>query len=506
SGVLLVPSRQTTIVLGTVPVQVGPAWSALGLSQTWASWNAALLGVPFLYFLLRASPTWTGTVPKTIVVCLDGTSNTPDQLDMGLAAQTNVFKLFKMLKSDPGVLLAAKGRFDATLCKTYKDRQIALYYAGIGNKYDSDPLVGTLSQATGLGAAGIIERAYLDVMRLWRPGDRIAIVGFSRGAASARILSRMIDQRGAPRALWTLRLFGRHWTVWSSGKKDKVPVDILGCWDTVGSFGVAKTIAGINFQQINLLHDLSVPENVRQAYHMVALDEDRQEFEPTLMDPDPIRPERIVEVWFAGGHAGVGGGWATDRLSDVAFDFLLRRISSGYCTDGTTMPGDESWGIYLTGVNGLDSEAMAQVQNGHVEGGSRSAADIEVVLPDPLGQLRTYVSNMYTYRPRQLPLHAVISETVFERMTRSLPVYAPQSLFNLNDALDAKRDLIAQKVARLKETNSLSDPERESVLAFANKLRLTRFPSYWEHVINTRAPQPRAVALANAKASDTPAI
>ena len=267
---------------------------------------------------------------------------------------------------------------------------------------------------------------------------------------------------------------------------NKVDIDVLGCWDTVGSFGIGKTIAGINFQQLNLLHDLSVPENVLQAYHLVALDEDRQEFEPTLMDPDPMRPERIVEVWFPGGHAGVGGGWATDRLSDVALDFILRRVSSGYCFDGSTEPGDDRWGILLSAVNGSDATARAKAKP--------HAAQL---FPDPLGELRTYFSNIYNYRPRKLPLHAVLSETVFERMTKSIPVYAPQALFDLSDALDAKRELVVNKVKTLEKIQSLDVIEREKIIEFAQKLRLTRFPHYWEDVDKRRKSERPEAALSN---------
>ncbi len=461
-------------------------WTALPFSDTMEWLNVLVFGLPFVYAVLKVSETWSGKARKNIVVCLDGTSNTPDQYDMGFLAQTNVFKLFKMVKADKRGAFAPTERFDATLCKIDGDRQVALYYTGIGNKFDNDPVFGTLAQATGMGATGIIERAYLDVMRVWRPGDRLFIVGFSRGAASARILARTIAERGAPRSIWTLRMFGRHWTLLPSRHKAKVPIDVLGCWDTVGSFGIAKTIAGINFQQLNLLHDMSIPENVEKAYHMVALDEERQEFEPTLMEPDPIRPERIVEVWFPGTHAGVGGGWATDRLSDVPLDFLLRRISSGYSADGMTTPGDDSWGVLLSAVNGLASTAK------------EAPADVFRLHPDPRGQLRVWISKIYNYRPRRLPLHAVISETVFERMKTSEPVYAPQALFDLNDALDAKRDLIAAKVDKLDETKSLAEGERQSILEYTDKLRLMRGAQDWSRSTQeARAPVPPDV-LANA--------
>ncbi len=455
-------------------------------------WEFILIGLPLIYSLLRHSSSWTGRARKNIVVCLDGTSNTPDQMEMGYIAQTNVFKLFNMLKVDEAGGYVPSGQFDASLCKKYSDKQIGFYYAGVGNKYDSDPILQTLGMAAGLGAAETVERAYLDLVRVYQPGDRVFITGFSRGAAIARLLARTIDARGAPKSVWTLKLFGKHRTIWSSRRKLPVQVDVLGCWDTVGAFGVAKTIAGINFQKLNAFKDLTIPDNVAKAYHMLALDEQRDSFEPTLMDPDPIRPERIVEVWFAGDHANIGGGWATDRLSDITLDFLLRQTSSGYATyEGETsrQPGDESWGMYLS-AHKFDKADIASRKNGH-------DADLPCVDPDPLGQVRQWFSGLYNYRPRQLPLHAVLSQTVFERMKTSMPVYAPQALFDLNDALDSKRDLIEKKVAKLAETNSLSQEERLALMEFNNKLRLTRWPQYWAAIVAARNPEKIEDVLSN---------
>ncbi|MFM9943257.1 MAG: hypothetical protein ACKVP7_27645, partial [Hyphomicrobiaceae bacterium] len=79
----------------------------------------------------------------------------------------------------------------------------------------------------------------------------------------------------------------------------------------------------------------------------------------------------------------------------------------------------------------------------------------------------------------------------------SMPVYAPQSLFDLNDALDAKRDLIEAKVGKLIETKSLEEAEHKAMLEFKDKLRLTRWQQYWEGVIAARAPRPVELALTN---------
>jgi formylglycine-generating enzyme required for sulfatase activity len=432
-------------------------------------WEVILLGLPLLYTLFRNAAAWTNQNPKNIVICIDGTSNNPDQVDQGFAATTNVYKLFAMLKADKQQMFEPGDILNASLCKRYDGKQISLYYAGVGNQFDSDPLLGFLGQATGLGAEDLVERAYLDLVRVYRPNDRVFIFGFSRGAAITRLLARVIDARGAPRTVWTISLFGKHRTVWSSKDKQAVPIEVIGCWDTVGSFGIAKTIGSVNLQQLNLFRDLSVPDNVRQAYHLVALDERRQEFEPTLMDPDPNRPERIIEVWFAGDHANIGGGWATDRLSDVTLDFLLRRISSGYA-DTKEEAGKEDWGLHLV--------AWKADKLDHWK---RQDLNPNIVDPDPLGQIQLSFSHVFNYRPRKVPPHAIIHDTVFERMVSSLPLYAPQSLFDLNDELDRRRDLIDDQVGKLTESNLLSADDLKKIEGYKTKLRLNRFEEYYTH-------------------------
>ena len=451
------------------PYIAGQSWAI----QKLIKWEFILIGLPLVYSLARRNSQWSGSEPKNIVVCLDGTNNTPDQYELGQLAQTNVFKLFRMLKADAPRPGSGKDAFDATICKRYKDKQIGFYYIGVGNRFENSSVGQALGQAMGMGASGLVDRAYLDVMRVYQPGDRIYIFGFSRGAAIARLLARAIDQRGAPKSVWTLRLLGRHWVVWKSKRAVQqvggVPIAVLGCWDTVGAFGIAKTIAGIDFQKIDMFKDLSIPDNVQQAYHLVALDEQRDSFAPTLMEPDPINPGRIVEVWFSGDHANIGGGWATPKLSDVTLDFMLRHVSSGYAFEKSMKPGDETWGLCLDAV-----------KIGHIDAKDPAVAQSAVVDPDPLGQLRQWTSLLYTYLPRKLPLHAVIADTVFERMTRSLPVYAPQSLFDHNEELDKKRETVNTAVCRLTETQSLSTEERTAILEFKDKLRLVRWSQHHE--------------------------
>ena len=406
----------------------------------------------------------TGT---NIVICLDGTWNQPGTRDFGFLAETNVYKLFTLLKGT-----RTSARTNARQCKEYLDprqgaRQIAFYYHGVGNPVENSTIAQVMGGAFGLGADAIVERAYLDLVRVYKPGDRIFIFGFSRGAAIARLLANVVGRRDVPRSVWTLRIFGQHWLVWKSTETvDATPVkiDVLGCWDTVGAFGIAKNILGIPFQRINLLHDLDLSLCVKRAYHMVALDETRDAFEPTLMDPDPTSPTRVIEVWFSGNHANVGGGYNTSQLSDITLDFLLRHVSSGYAwTDGME-PGDETWGLYLSAAR----------KGVHV-----SAQKLTMLDPDPCGQLRHAIGAVYLHLPRTVPLRAVIHDSVFERMRRALPVYTPQSLFKLNEEIVRMRAQLQAQVTSLAETGSIDAGQFEEILARGRKhLTLKKWSEY----------------------------
>jgi uncharacterized protein (DUF2235 family) len=430
-------------------------------------WGGALIALQIAYGILSQSlrsGSSEAKQGKNIVVCLDGTWNEPGTTEYGHVAETNVLKLFKLLK---GELKQGKRykQYNSSQYKEHADskkveantqsvKQIAFYYHGVGNKMENSELGQVFGGAFGMGASAIVDRAYLDVAKVYQQGDRIFIFGFSRGAAIARLLAGVIGHRSIPTSIWTLRFFGRSMAIWTSSRKiedvrNPVKVDVLGCWDTVGAFGISKNIFGIPFQQMNLLKDLTVALCVKRAYHMVALDETRDAFVPTLMEPDPTDSKRITEVWFSGSHANVGGGYATDQLSDVTLDFLLRHISSGYAG----RPEDESWGLYLKAVtesHGVNSDQVA-------------------IHPDPKGPIRHSTGAMYSYAPRRVPVHAVIHDSVFERMRDTFPVYAPQSLFDLNRELVAERNRVEKEVTELMATGSLSADECKEILDWSRK-------------------------------------
>ena len=57
------------------------------------------------------------------------------------------------------------------------------------------------SQATGLGITTNIIDCYAAIIRMWEPGDRIFLFGFSRGDYTVRCLAAVLGQCGVPTAM-----------------------------------------------------------------------------------------------------------------------------------------------------------------------------------------------------------------------------------------------------------------------------------------------------------------
>lgn len=247
--------------------------------------------------------------PRNHVICIDGTWNHPE-------VPTNVRKFFDYVDVD------ADGK-----------QQIARYYSGVGARENKGVALRVLKKnysgllfggATGYGTEAILRQAYFDFVQEYRRGDRLFIVGFSRGAATARLLANMISStHGLPASveIQHLKLFIEKDVV--VDLDIKVPckwgvpeAEFLGVWDTVAAFGNP-------WNRVDLFKDLTLAPGIQKAYHLVAIDERRRTFDVTLLDPD----ERVEQIWFAGAHANVGGGLEEENsgLSDIALRFMINR-------------------------------------------------------------------------------------------------------------------------------------------------------------------------------------
>ena len=133
-------------------------------------------------------------MPKSIVIFSDGTGQAGGiNFD---EARTNVYKLYRACRVGPDT------RIDPA-------EQVAFYDPGLGSAADGGHFkVGWLrtfynvaSMATGLGITANIIDCYAAIIRLYEPGDRIFLIGFSRGAYTVRSLAGVISYCGIARQL-----------------------------------------------------------------------------------------------------------------------------------------------------------------------------------------------------------------------------------------------------------------------------------------------------------------
>ncbi len=250
---------------------------------------------------------------RNVFIFMDGTWN-DENGKQGSGLITNVFKLYKSLEED-------------------SDSQIARYFRGIGNDDDYNFWGRYIGGGTGRDEKKIRDEAYATIAREYHPGDKIHIFGFSRGAASARMLANQVYNEGIPeniKVIWetsanrtTRNIEDRFIRYISSGRKATVDVEFLGVWDTVGAFGIPINILGIPFARWNLFKDMNIAKNVKKAVHCVCLDETRDAYVPTLMN---YKPGVVEEVWLPGVHSDVGGSYKEDALGKLALDFMVNRL------------------------------------------------------------------------------------------------------------------------------------------------------------------------------------
>jgi uncharacterized protein (DUF2235 family) len=276
---------------------------------------------------------------KRLVVCCDGTWQ-----KLTNPYPTNVVKLAQSVKP-----IAKDGI-----------PQIVFYDEGIGTENYK-----ILSGAIGLGIDRNIEDGYRFLVLNYVPGDEIYLFGFSRGAYTVRSLAGMIYCSGLlerphiTKAHEAYELYrkrdvkprDREAVEYRQTFGDRVPITLLGCFDTVGALGIPGLAIFRNFHnQLNQryrFHDTTINKLIQNALHAVAIDEIREIFDVTPMKPHPdAKTQRIIQKWFSGEHGCVGGGTIEHSgLSDIALQWMIDSIS----TLGLGLDFDTS--VIPTGIN-----------------------------------------------------------------------------------------------------------------------------------------------------------
>ncbi|HJU04078.1 MAG TPA: DUF2235 domain-containing protein [Nitrospiraceae bacterium] len=391
-------------------------------------------------------------MPKNIVLLSDGTNNSSSKL-----FKTNVYRLYQTLDLAQPNPTSPGG-----------PEQIAYYDDGVGTS--SFKPLAILGGAFGWGLKRNVIDLYTFLCQNYESGDQIFCFGFSRGAFTIRVLTGLINSQGLVnadtkaelrrlatnayrayrdqryrsffrmerpfRALRNIVLQGVDRAKGVTSKSPRTPqgtpITFLGLWDTVAAYGLPIDELTRAWRAVIPLSmpDREPSQNITRACHALALDDERKTFHPVLWNERNldgqnihtrrIRDEQFSQVWFAGMHSNVGGGYPDDALAYVSLDWVMGEAEA----HGLRFkPGERQ-----------------KVQ---------TLADMKGVLYDS----RQGLGGTYRYLPRKLAVltnddeHDVviarpkIHESVFARMEKGCDRYAPIGLPGRYAVVTAKGDI-----------------------------------------------------------------
>ncbi|SLN28497.1 hypothetical protein ROA7023_00974 [Roseisalinus antarcticus] len=204
----------------------------------------------------------------------------------------------------------------------------------------------TVDVVAGRGINRQIKRAYGVLASRYRPGDRIVLVGFSRGAYAVRSLAGVIDLVGLVRANdATVRVIRQAYRHYRSGARgpvseafrrryclDGVEIEAVAIWDTVKSLGLRLPGLVRRAEVKHSFHNHALGPSVRQGFHALALDETRDAYKPVMWQRPAGWSGVMEQVWFRGAHGDVGGQLGDDLfarpLANIPLVWMLERLEA----------------------------------------------------------------------------------------------------------------------------------------------------------------------------------
>jgi len=267
-------------------------------------------------------------MPRNLVICCDGTNNSLE------SPPTNIRHLSVLAEiTDP-----ARQR-------VFYDVGGALHAAAGVRARIGAAFSRWSGSAFGTGLVEDVEQAYRELIEQYSEGDRVFLFGFSRGAHTVRVIAGLLHEYGLLRkgneldAAHVVRAYQDLYPPKGTGfvngiatpeqqaRFDEVrrirnmrsvpcPVHFMGLFDTASSLGWA-------WDPKTFPNTMTLP-NVNILRHAMAVDERRAKFRTNRIRPTDGADHR--QMWFAGVHSDVGGGYAAPRnqLSRVPLRWMLQ--------------------------------------------------------------------------------------------------------------------------------------------------------------------------------------
>ncbi len=203
---------------------------------------------------------------------------------------------------------------------------------------------GTWGVMTGKGINKQIERAYGVLATRYRPGDKIVLIGYSRGAYAVRSLAGVIGFVGLLRhdeaTVRAVRQAYRHYKLGTRSKSvarfrelychENTKIEAVAVWDTVKALGLRLPIIWRWAQAQHSFHDHQLGDHVKNGFHAIAMDERRETYAPVMWHCPPDWDGHVDQVWFKGCHGDIGGqlkGFEAARpLANIPLVWMLENL------------------------------------------------------------------------------------------------------------------------------------------------------------------------------------
>ncbi|KAH0551739.1 hypothetical protein GP486_007044 [Trichoglossum hirsutum] len=224
--------------------------------------------------------------------------------------------------------------------------QIVYYQAGVGTGMHA--LDKVLGGATGEGLSEHIREAYAFLAHNYQEaneeneGDEIFLIGFSRGAFTARSIAGLITCIGVLTKMGMSDFYGifkdyeksgdPNWAAEYQRRSHDKPfpnrpnisdpayaeelekVKAIAVWDTVA------------LNREYSFHNTRLSNKIEHAFQALALDEKRSPFAPAMWEKPDNVSTKLVQVWFPGVHCNIGGGNDDQEIADITLAWMMSKL------------------------------------------------------------------------------------------------------------------------------------------------------------------------------------
>ena len=402
---------------------------------------------------------------KQLVLLLDGTWDNTDTSDK----DTNIARLRGLLDrslSHTGHSSPQPGHGGLWKPRRFAENGhecVVYYQPGLGSTTDRIQRQ-MQSAAFGEGIAFKIREGYKFLAQNYVPGDKIYILGFSRGAFAARSLAGYVAAAGLLRPEnCTPAMESRAWAYYRQKPADRYPaeklelathvwpadefaIELLAVFDTVGALGIPL----VAFSRANAakygFHDVELNRITKVNLQALAVDEHREAYCAALWQRTPFLDfsGKVEQVWFAGAHADVGGSMVIEaerkalpqpQLDDIALDWMLKRIRL-HLPD---FPIDPRLGPHLSGTK----DYLAPQHEMRQFAWRLLRTNLRAIANTPVPDSWLHFVEASGYDRHAEVLHESIHQSVIERLGHYVDVsgdallYSPENLMAVFDQITA---------------------------------------------------------------------